>query len=190
MSCGTITKGITTSCSTKPVGGLEVDIYMANRADIASVTKNVTNDLIVEGITMVATKKFYKFSGLKQSNKASAKMFKGPYFNSWDHGADLIIFSNTADTKANIIEQLANGDVVLVINNKWKGTNGEQALEMLGYEVGLTGVTVERVSDDADTQGAWKVTLGPPDGEHEPRTPLTIFDTNYADSLAVVTALL
>ena len=190
MSCGTLTVGITTNCSTKPVGGLDVDVYIANRADIASLTKDGTNDLIVEAITMAATKKFYKFSGLKQSNKASVKMFKGPYFNSWDHGADLIIFSNTADTKAKIIEQMANGDMVMIINNKWRGTAGNQAFEMLGYEVGLTGNVIERVSDDADTQGAWKVTLGPPDGEHEPRTPLSVYDTDYATTLALVEALI
>jgi hypothetical protein len=56
---GCITSGVTRDCTTKISGGSNL-LYIADRADIASLTYDV--DGSVNGITMVATKVFFKFA--------------------------------------------------------------------------------------------------------------------------------
>lgn len=50
--CGNITKGQAPDCANPMVGGVEVVLWLANRADVASVTYAAGNLLIATGITM------------------------------------------------------------------------------------------------------------------------------------------
>ena len=60
-ACSLISSGILADCDTKPVAGTETEIFLANREDIVDLDYNISNSMIVEGINMVALKKFYKF---------------------------------------------------------------------------------------------------------------------------------
>jgi hypothetical protein len=154
-ACGTLTKGFAAGCTTSPVAGLEVDVWLINRDDIDTDTTTITGRKITD-LNLKAGKEAYKFTGKKTSNNTAINMNVGKYGNNWVHLLGMIIFDNTPDTKANIIEILADCDVVAVVRNKWKGTTSAHEFEVLGYSVGLTAATLEKKSDDADTQSAWK----------------------------------
>jgi len=188
-ACSLISSGILADCDTKPVAGTETEIFLANREDIVDLDYNISNSMIVEGINMVALKKFYKFKGIKQSNNPSAKMNKSKYVNNWIHLLDFLIFANDGAAKK-LINDLSSAEVVAIVQNKWKGASGNMAYEMLGFSAGLVLVAAERNPNDAETAGAWKLSLGQDEGQFEDLPPLTIFDTDLATTTSLITALL
>lgn len=187
-ACAKFAAGVLADCDTKPVAGTETEIYLCNREDIASLTYDVANNLIVEAITMTGVTLWYKFKGIKQSNSPTVKMNKTKYLNNWIHGLDFLVFANDGATKE-IIMDLSNSEICAIVQNKWKGTAGNMAYELYGFGAGLVMTAAERNPNDAETAGAWKLTFGPDEGQFEDNVPLTVYDTDLATTKSLVEAL-
>lgn len=189
--CSLITTGFVAGCSTTPVAGLEVDLYVANRSEIDLTASTFGTDGELTAIVMQTGKKFYKFTGKGTSNSLQIDMVEGKFSNDqWSHLLKNIVFDNTALTKKNIIKKFPSSDLVVVVNNKWKGTGGNMAFEALGWTVGLTGKAIQRKSDNAETAGAWEVTLASPKDQYEDNPGINVFITDYATTLAMMEALI
>lgn len=175
LACASMTTAFAANCATKPVAGLEVDVYLANRDDVDWDASTV-NDRTIEVLAMKSGKFLYKYEGLKTSNNSSIKMNKGIYDNNFIHGWTGVIFDNTADTKQNIIEKFAGANIIAITRNKWKGTLSNMEFEFLGKDVGLEAADMSKESDNADTQGAWKVSMSSPDKQFETNAGYIVHD--------------
>lgn len=188
--CGAITAAILKDCTNPLIGGTDTTIYVANYADIASVTRNGSNPQIIEAITMVATKKFYKYEGQNNSVEPEQHLVKQKYARVYDHLIKFKVFNATPTTKAQL-ELMAVGRIVAIVENNWKnGTTGNGAFEIYGLDVGLEVENLDRMLADADTQGAFDLTLKTPEAAKEGHLPATLFITSYSATQAVIAALI
>lgn len=188
LACGTIASGFAANCDTAPVAGLEVDVWLMNREDINLSGCTITGRKI-SVIALASLKEMYKFTGFKSSNNSAINLNLGKYKNNWIHTMGMIVFDNTPDTKTNIIEKLADANLVAIVRNKWKGAASAHEFEVLGWSVGLEASVSEKKSDDTDTQGAWKLTLASPKDQYEDNAGYIIDYGSQASTLAAIEAL-
>lgn len=189
LSCSSLIADFEADCTTLPVGGLEVDLWLINRDEInltSTTIGTVDSARIISALAMTSGTYAYKFTGIKTSNASSITMNAGKYSNNWIHSLSLVVFDNTSATKVNIIETLAGANLVAVVRNKWKGTSSNMEFEVLGWDVGLEGSAIEKKSDDADTQNAWKVTLTSPKDQFENNAGYLLWNTDQTTTLAII----
>lgn len=190
-NCGAISASIINDCDNLIVGGTKQDLYLINIEDIESYDYNNSNPRIIEAINLVTSPAAaaYKFEGLKASNRPLTELVKGPYQSFWNHQIEFRIFTNTPEAKEQI-EALKNGRVVAILENNFRGSTGNCAFELYGEKIGLELSVATQDKNDADSQGAWVLTLSSPDDNKEPNVQATIFDTDYATTKALVESLL
>lgn len=187
-ACGAISAGVTTDCNNIPTAGIESTIWIANKADIASVTMDPANPTLATDITMVATKVFYKYIGLKKIGKPLVNNLKGVYANGFQHSIEFVILQNSPTAKLQL-DLMNNGSLVAIVQNKTIGTTGNQKYELYGREAGLEVEALTKDGDDADTLGGYKIVLKTADGDKENHLPATIFATDLATTDALIASL-
>lgn len=94
----------------------------------------------------------------------------------------MIILGNDPDVCANVIDGLATGEFVCILENKYKNTNkattpGDSAFQIYGYYQGLKAATLENDKYSEDTEGGWNVVLTE---TKSPKSALFYFDTDLA----------
>lgn len=189
MACGAITSGITLNCTDPLEAGVNATFYIANKDDIATVAYDPSNAMLVDGITMKAGKSFYTFEGQLQSTEPLSVMVKGKYVNNFEHTVSFLIFKIDPATKEEILN-MKNGNFVCIIQNNYRGANGNSKYEIYGVGTGLKAEVLERNPADAETLGAFKVTLKTQEYAREAKMPVTFFDTDETTTDAAIQALL
>lgn len=194
-ACGVVAAQILFDCVNPVVGGTVPVLYITNREDITAMTKNVSNALIVEGITMVALKKFYKLEGRNDGDKGSSvapswKTVKLSYGKAYEHLVDAQSFKVDPATKKEL-EAWNLADVVIIVENKFRnGTVGNTAYEIYGAEGGLQMEEMSRNPNDVDSMGVIKLQFKSQQTSLENHMPYTFFLTDYATTKALVAALI
>lgn len=189
MACGAITSGITLNCADPLEAGVKATFYIANKDDIATVSYDPSNAMLVDGITMKATKTFFTIEGQLQSTEPLTAMVKGKYVNNFEHTVSFLIFKIDPATKEEILN-MKDGNFVCIIENNYRGTNGNSKYEVYGIGAGLKADVLERNPADAETLGAFKVTLKTQEYAREAKPPVTFFDTDETTTDAAIQALL
>lgn len=190
-NCSKITAGIALSCDDELVGGTKARLILFNQSDIVDYDYNVTNTQMIEGINLVTSPlaKGFVFEGENNSIEEVRTLVKGAFRKTWNHQILFRIFTNTPEAKEQI-EALKNSKVVAILENNYQGVNGNGAFELYGKVQGLELNVLEANKNDADSQGAYTLTLGSPDNQKEPKLPATIFLTSYAVTKAIVDSLI
>lgn len=85
---------------------------------------------------------------------------------------------------------MIKGRFIAIVENNYTGEDGNGSFELYGKIQGLEISELTRSSSDADTQGAYVITLTSPADQKEPALPASIFDTSYAVTKAMVDSLL
>ncbi|WP_281962444.1 hypothetical protein [Bacteroides nordii] len=188
-------KGISPSCEDPLVPGLESDGVIMNRADVdfASAVFDTTRKNILKTLALSARKKAYKvyvpgktpFTGTKTS------LAQGTYRNTFTHDINIVVFDNDPDVCADIIDGLANGSYVLVLENKYKAlqkteTPGDAAFQVYGWYQGLRANTIENDKYSEETDGGWLVAL---QETKVPKSGLFLYNTDYTTTKAQVETL-
>lgn len=182
--CNSIAAGIAINCDSPLIPGVETDILLANKSDIAGYTVDAANPLLVTGITMKTGAQFYKFEGQNDSVEPLSRLVQTRYSDFFEHEARLKVFSNDEDDKLTV-EKLIKGLVVALV----KGNDGRW--ELYGKDIGLKAVEFERNPMNQDTGGAYDILLRTsPNSAREPHLPATFFDTDAATTEASIEALL
>lgn len=154
-ACNPAAKGL------KPIG------YLANFEDIDHTAMNNPSNL-VEGF-----KNYYKDTKLKegahlikifQSGKtpfsgANSEAQVGTYRTTWNKTLPIVILDNGADVTQNIVDKLANGKFVAIIENAFAGDSGDNAFEIVGLETGLALSEGNAEKYNEDYGGGWSLTL-------------------------------
>ena len=193
--CGEISANILIDCDNPLVGGANDRLILINKAawDAATITRNGTNNQLIENIVLASGDIAYQFEGKNNSVEPRAALVKQRYAEVYDHEVIFKIFGNNAAIKEQV-EKLAKGRAIAIIENNYKGDAGAGAFEVYGEETGLELVEMERVTADTDTQGAYNLTLRTSEYAKEAHLPATLFGgsspASYAETKAIVDALL
>lgn len=189
-TCAEISSDLTFDCNSPIVGGVRNEIILFNYDDFqgATITFNGSNTLIVEDIVLPSGVTGYTYSCPENGFNALASLVEGAYFPTYDHKIMGLVFDLSAAGKLQL-EKLAKGKVVVLVKNNYKGTSGNAAYELYGYDVGLKLRQLDQDKKNKDNQSAYAFTLATPDDIKEPRLPRTVFITSYAVTTALVDSL-
>jgi hypothetical protein len=178
-------KDISPSCDDPVIQGLEQEGVIMNRADVdfAVTVFNATRKNVIETLAMKEKKKAYKVvvPGKTPFTGTTTALATGTYRNSFTNTITLVILANDPDVCADIVDGLANGSYVVVLENKYKGLQkeenpGDAAFQVFGYYQGLTATTIENNKYSEETEGGWSVTL---EEQKVPKSALFLFKTSY-----------
>lgn len=106
-------------------------------------------------------KKFYKIfqAGKTPFSGANTEAQVGNYRTTWNKTLPVIILNNGADVAENIVDKLANGKFVAVVENAFAGNEGDNAFEIVGLETGLSLTEGNAEKYNEDYGGGWSLTL-------------------------------
>ena len=115
----------------------------------------------------------------------------GTYRSSFTNTVAIVILANDPDVCADVIDGLANGTYVVVLENKFKGLQkegnpGDAAFQVYGYYQGLTATAIDNDKYSEDTEGGWAVTL---EEQKTPKSALFLFKTSYEATKTAVNTL-
>lgn len=188
--CGSISACLKPDCDNPIFGGLDVEVYLANVADVdaSTITYDSGNPTLITN-WVANSPIFYTYEGQRNSNNDKTTLKKTKYTTNFDHELSMVVFNVNAAAKLQL-EKLSRGLVVAIVKNNYKGATGSCKYEVLGLGNGLELATLERDKSNADTQGAFAITLKTPDGYSEPHLPATIYTTNESTTDDIVADLL
>lgn len=150
-------------CDGLSSAGLKNTGYIANYDDVDwdNIVRDENNPNIVKQFALKAGKHAYKvyvpgktpFTG---TNKALAT---GTYRNKFTKQVMLVVLSNGAGVSHDIIDQLANGRFVVILENDFQGATKDNTFEFYGLELGCAATEMSDDKYSEDTDGGWSVTL-------------------------------
>lgn len=183
--CGTISEDILRDCATQPVGGVKSTMRLINIDDIATITRDVANPLIVTDIVLKTGKKAYKYEVFKRGHKPRFTKVNGDYADRYRHEIDTSIQVWDNDTKAQV-EGLNGASVVAIVENLQN--TGDARIEIYGLDAGLY-VADGAVRNLNENDGVYALTLASDDLSLEPHIPASFYDTSYTATLAALATL-
>lgn len=190
-----IKQDIMPSCSDPIVGGLEQRGIIINRGDIdfGTTTFNATRSNVIETLALKPTKKAYQvvMYGSTPFTGTNTALEVGTYRNTFTNIVSLVVLDNGPDVCANVIDGLANGEYVVILENKYKANNkdenkGDAAFQVFGWYQGLKASEITNDKYSEDTDGGWLVNL---QETNAPKSGLFLFKTDYETTLAAIDSL-
>lgn len=178
------------NCTVKPVKGVKSHGYIMNYNDIDfdAVSRDATNPNIVTALILQAKKKAYRMyvPGKSPYTGTKKSMSAGTYRNRFNKDVSIVILDNGPDVSHNIIDQLANGTFVVILENKFGGADGKNTYEIYGLEAGLTATALDDDKYSDDTEGGWLVTL---QEENAPTSGIFFFNESIAATRTALESL-
>lgn len=186
MACGTLTLDQLKNCDFPLQAGTRDKAKILNLADIATITRNATTKAI-EAFTNTTPGSAVVIDGQRNSIAPKYTKVQQGVFSMYDHEVSMMGFDISPEVKDDL-EQGADGQYVVVVENFFKGQDGNAAFEIYGLDNGLELTDLERDVNNQDTQGAFSMRFYS-DVNKEPRMPATLWDTDYATTKAIFDAL-
>lgn len=178
-------KDIAPSCDDPVVPGYEQEGVIMNRdeVDFALTTFNATQKNVIETLAMKSGKKGYKVvvPGKTPYTGSKTSLATGTYRNTFTNALQLVVLDHGPEVCSDIIDGLANGSYVVILENKYKALQkesnpGNAAFQVYGYYQGLAATTLENDKYSEDTEGGWLVNL---EETKCPKSALFYFKTDY-----------
>lgn len=163
-----LARDIAASCSDPVVPGFEQEGIIMNRdeIDFGAITFDTTRSNVISQIAMLAGKRAYKVRVLGNTpfTGTSTSFVSGTYQNTFTNTVQFVVLDNGPDVCESVIDALANGRFVMILENTFKGLNkesnkGDAAFQIYGYTQGLAASAIENDKYSEDTNGGWLVTL-------------------------------
>lgn len=188
--CGGVAAGAVYDCDDPLVPGTNPDITIFNLKDVETVTYNVGNPRLIEGITLSSGNQAYLFEGIRQSTTAQTELVQQTLSTGYNHSVAFSVFDVSSTQKANL-EKMALSKIVIVVENRNALGNADSVFEVYGLGVGLEITTLTRINNDVETGAAYTIEARTSDNEGKEVTlPLSWWLTDYATTKALVTGLL
>ena len=178
------------SCTVKPVKGIKSHGFIMNYNDIdfEATSRDENNPNIVKSLILKTGKKAYKmyvpgkspYTGTKKSLSA------GTYRNRFNKDVSIVILDNGPEVAHNIIDQLANGTFVVVLENKFPGSDNKNTFEIYGLEAGLTATAMDDDKYSDDTEGGWLAAL---QEENAPTSGIYLYSESIAATRTALESL-
>lgn len=190
-----IKQGISPSCDDPIVQGVEQRGIIMNRDDIdfSAAVFNSTRKNVIETIALKSGKKAYEVLVLGSTpfTGTNTALATGTYRNTFTNTVSLVILDNGPDVCENVIDGLANGEFVVILENKFKGLQkdenpGDPAFQVYGWYQGLRASEMTNEKYSEDTDGGWAVSL---QETRAPKSGVFLFKTDYDTTAAAVESL-
>ena len=190
-----IKQGISPSCDDPIVQGVEQRGVIINRDDIdfSATVFNSTRKNVIETIALKSEKKAYEVVVLGSTpfTGTNTALAAGTYRNTFTNTVSLVILDNGPDVCENVIDGLANGEFVVILENKFKGLQkeenpGDPAFQVYGWYQGLRASEMTNEKYSEDTDGGWAVSL---QETRAPKSGVFLFKTDYETTAAAVESL-
>lgn len=190
-----IKKDILLNCDDPIVPGLEQEGVIINRSDIdfSTVAFNTTRKNVIETLALKSGKKAYRVvvSGSTPFTGTNTALATGTYRNTFTNTVNMVILANDPDVCADIIDGLANGEYVLILENKAKSLQkeenpGDSAFQIYGYYQGLKAAEISNEKYSEETEGGWSVSL---QETKVPKSALFYFKTDYETTKTAIDTL-
>lgn len=186
-----LAQNIGASCDNPQVQGLKNKGYLMNYDDIDfdSVKRNDDNSLIIEDLTLLSGKKAYSayVPGKTPYTGTKAELATGTYSNKFNKTSSIVVLDSGPDVAKNIINNLANGKFVFIMENKYQGDDKKNTFEIYGFEQGLVASEITNEKYSEDTDGGWAVTLIE---ENAPSSGIFLFKESIKATRAALESLL
>lgn len=135
------------SCENPAVKGFERVGVIVNRADIdfSGVTFSTTAKNALTALPLLTGKKGYKIEqhGATPYTGSTSSLEAGTYKNGFNNNVSFAILNNDAETAEKVIDGLASGEFVVVLEMKDKGNGNKSAFRVYGLHNGLTASAYE-----------------------------------------------
>lgn len=157
--------GIVRNCANQVQKGVEMTGWIINRDHVDLINSKVEGSKItaLEFNEGAPDKPLFPIviAGKTPFNGLKASLVVGTYSNSWTKEAPIVILDTGAAVVENVINPLtaADSSFILVVENKYKGQDGDNAYEVYGYDQGLVASAGENDKYNEEANGGWKVTL-------------------------------
>jgi len=180
--------------NTPVTSGVEDLIYVFNQDDF-TLTFDVTNPIIITGLTAISTAKIYKFTGTNNSFNTDSKMAKTAVGPRYTEEIDFNIANFSVDIKTQLMA-LGYGRCLVISVNNYKSS--DSAIELFGCVNGLILTEAERNAADETLEGGYKLKIAQPDKLREPYPPRAVLippvgsgdpPATYASTIAAIEAL-
>lgn len=190
-----IKRDITPSCDDPIVPGVEQEGVIANRSDVdfATIAFNPTRKNVIETFALKTGKKAYKVivTGASPFTGTNTALASGTYRNTFTNTVNMVILANDPDVCNDIIDGLANGEFVVILENKAKGLNkestpGDSAFQIYGYYQGLKATEIGSDKYSEETEGGWTISL---QETKVPKSALFLYKTSYDATKTIVNTL-
>lgn len=190
-----IKQGISPSCDDPLVQGVEQRGVIINRDDIdfSAAVFNATRKNVIETIALKAGKNAYEVvvMGSTPFTGTNTALATGTYRNTFTNTVSIVILDNGPDVCENVIDGLANGEFVVILENKFKGLQkeenpGDTAFQVYGWYQGLRASEMTNDKYSEDTDGGWAVSL---QETRAPKSGVFLFKTDYETTAAAVESL-
>lgn len=190
-----IKRDIELNCDDPIVPGLEQEGVIMNRSDIdfSTVAFNTTRKNVIETLAMKSGKKAYKVvvSGGTPFTGTNTALTTGTYRNTFTNTVNMVILANDPDVCADIIDGLANGEYVTILENKAKSLQkeenpGDSAFQIYGYYQGLKAAEISNDKYSEETEGGWSVSL---QETKVPKSALFYYKTDYDTTKTAIDTL-
>lgn len=178
------------SCTVKPVKGIKSHGFIMNYNDIdfEATSRDENNPNIVKSLILKTGKKAYKMyvPGKSPYTGTKKSMSAGTYRNRFNKDVSIVILDNGPEVAHNIIDQLANGTFVVVLENKFPGSDNKNTFEIYGLEAGLTATAMDDDKYSDDTEGGWLATL---QEENAPTSGIYLYSESIAATRTALESL-
>lgn len=190
-----IKREITVNCKDPIVPGLESEGVIINRADIDFSASKVSADRsnVLESLVLKQGKKGYKCiqAGNTPYTGTSVALAVGTYRNTFTNTVNFVVLDNDPDVCSDIIDGLANGTFVVVLENKHKGNaktenTGDAAFQVFGWYQGLKAAEITGEKYSEDTDGGWAVSM---QETKAPKSGVFLYKTSYEATKAMFDSL-
>lgn len=180
-----IKREISVNCDDPIVPGVESEGVIINRADIdfAASVLDENRKNVIKSLVLKTGKKGYKCiqAGNSPFTGTSIALVVGTYKNTFTNTVNFVVLDNDPDVCADIIDGLANGTFVVVLENKHKGTSkatnpGDAAFQVFGWYQGLKAAEISDEKYSEDTDGGWAVSL---QETKVPKSGMFLYSTSY-----------
>lgn len=178
-----IANDISSSCTDPLYTGKAKKGYIINKADIASFTES---GHIISALTLAASTYAYlvEVNSKTPFQGTATAMNEGDMKNDFTNTVTFHIANDGAGFRKDVVEPIANGKFIIIVENEWGGTSGDNKFAVYGWQKGL--VASGDNTEDADN-GGWTFTLVE---EGVPVAGYYFYDTDVATTRAALEALL
>lgn len=151
------------NCKKPSIKGLQNNAYIINRNDIdfESSVRDEENPYIITNLVLQSGKKAFRLyvPGKTPYTGTAANMVEGTYRNNFDKTFNFVVLDNGPDVVRDIINPLANGEFVVIMENKYSGEDNKNTYEVYGFEQGLRASAIANDKYSDDSEGGWSGTL-------------------------------
>lgn len=153
---------LTAPCDGLSSQGLKNTAYIMNYDDVDwdNITYKDDNPNLITAFNLNEAKAYKAYvpgnTPYTGTNKALAT---GTYRNKFTKQVKLVILNNGAEVSHKIVDQLANGRFVVILENDFQGADKDNTFEFYGLETGLAATEMSDDKYSEDTDGGWSVTL-------------------------------